>query len=306
VITSVGTERTAIWIHDEAGERQVSSEGAAALPRLSRDGRRVFYLHRADPFAQSSELREQDVASSKSASLLPGWSVRDFDVSPDETEVVFTVIPSGGESQVWLASLDRRSPPREVTRGGTQVTFGANGEVIYRRVEKTDNSLYRIQRDGSRRERITEMPILEKLGVSPDGEWVAASVPAVAAGTSGGPLVETVAFPVHGGTPRRLCAFGCPSSWSADGRFLQMIEAPPPLARPRCGATACHSPLIFPLSKHGMCGADRSIWRRSARRLCGSSSWTSDSGSSSRARSSGSGDLAFIRRSFFMAPPRRA
>ena len=44
LITSVGTRRSAIWIHDAAGERAISSEGYALAPRLSRDGTRVFYL----------------------------------------------------------------------------------------------------------------------------------------------------------------------------------------------------------------------------------------------------------------------
>ena len=44
LITSVGTHQSAIWIHDAAGERAISSEGYALAPRLSRDGTRVFYL----------------------------------------------------------------------------------------------------------------------------------------------------------------------------------------------------------------------------------------------------------------------
>ena len=44
LVTSVGTRRSAIWIHDAAGERAISSEGYAAAPRLSRDGTRVFFL----------------------------------------------------------------------------------------------------------------------------------------------------------------------------------------------------------------------------------------------------------------------
>ena len=44
LVTSVGTRRSAIWIHDAAGERAIVSEGYAAAPRLSRDGTRVFYL----------------------------------------------------------------------------------------------------------------------------------------------------------------------------------------------------------------------------------------------------------------------
>ena len=45
-------------------------------------------------------------------------------ISRDEKEVAFTTMDSGGESQIWLASLDRRTPPRLIARAGDQVSFG--------------------------------------------------------------------------------------------------------------------------------------------------------------------------------------
>jgi hypothetical protein len=44
LVTSAGNRRSAIWIHDAAGDRAVSSEGFAVVLRLSRDSKRVFYL----------------------------------------------------------------------------------------------------------------------------------------------------------------------------------------------------------------------------------------------------------------------
>ena len=44
LVTSIGMRRSAVWIHDAAGERAIVSEGYASAPRLSRDGTRVFYL----------------------------------------------------------------------------------------------------------------------------------------------------------------------------------------------------------------------------------------------------------------------
>ena len=44
LVTSIGMRRSAIWIHDAAGERALSSEGYGGEPRLSQDGTRVFYL----------------------------------------------------------------------------------------------------------------------------------------------------------------------------------------------------------------------------------------------------------------------
>jgi Tol biopolymer transport system component len=99
LVTSVGTSRSAIWIHDGAGERALSSEEYASAPYLSRDGKRVFYLLRPDVSAPSAELRSLDLASGKTDRLLPGMSVADYDISPDEKEVAFTTTPRGGESQ---------------------------------------------------------------------------------------------------------------------------------------------------------------------------------------------------------------
>src|SRR4029450_7391590 len=178
-------------MHHDAGDRQITAEGSARLPVISRDGKRVFYLRGPD-------LMQVDLASGKSAELLPGWPIGfGFDVSPDGTEVAFN---SGrtGEQVIWLASLDRRFPPREVTRGGNQVSFGANGVLIFRQLEKNANYLYRINKDGSGRERVMNTPILNKNAVSPDGAWVIVNRAMTEEGAqtqSGGFSVETVAVP---------------------------------------------------------------------------------------------------------------
>ena len=120
LVTSVGTRRSAIWIHDAAGERAISSEGYAVAPHLSRDGRRVFYLFARDLMlggfgwkASSGELRSVDLGSGRTESVLPGVSVADYDISRDEKEVAFTTAEDGGERNIWLAGLDRRTPPRQ-------------------------------------------------------------------------------------------------------------------------------------------------------------------------------------------------
>lgn len=147
--------------------------------------------------------------------MLPGLSVADFEVSPDETEVAFTMKPSGGASQIWLASLDRRSAPRQVVDGGDQVSFGAGGDLIFRALGDTANSLDRIKRDGSGRQRVSQLPILNKSRVSPDGQWVMAFAATDQEGRN-----ETVAIPIQGGAPIRICGQLCWTRSSPDGRFL--------------------------------------------------------------------------------------
>jgi Tol biopolymer transport system component len=64
LVTSVGTLRSAVWIHDAAGERSVSSEGYAGVPRLSRDGTRVFIsLPRTWSYRQPAGSRRRAICA---------------------------------------------------------------------------------------------------------------------------------------------------------------------------------------------------------------------------------------------------
>ena len=154
-----------------------------------------------------------------------------YEVSPDETEVAFNgraATEAPGSAGIWVASLDRRSPPRQVTpeRGGDQVSFGPNGTLIFRQLEQNANYLYRVNRDGSGRERLLPTPIVNKSAVSLDGEWVIVNRAATGDGdqASSADRTETVAISLRGGPPRRICAFNClpGSTWSHDGRFLSI------------------------------------------------------------------------------------
>jgi Tol biopolymer transport system component len=225
LVTSVGTRRSAIWIHDAAGERAIVSEGYATAPRLSQDGTRVFYLLVRDWVlskfgwvASSGELRSVDLASGKTNSVLSGLSVTDYDISRDEKEVAFTTTDSSAVSTVWLAPLDRRTPPREIARPGDSVSFGTDGELVFRAVEERTNMLVRIRKDGTGRERITTESILDKLGVSPDGEWVIINSP----GSGEYPIQALLAVPIHSGTSRMICRPGCQAGWSSDSKFFNV------------------------------------------------------------------------------------
>jgi serine/threonine protein kinase/Tol biopolymer transport system component len=223
LVTSVGTRRSAIWIHDAAGERATLSEGYATAPRLSQDGTHVFCLVVRDWWlsargwvAASAELRSVDLASGKSDTVLSGMSVTDYAISRDEKEVAFTTADSGGASQIWLASLDRRTPPRQIARGGDQVSLGAGGNLVFRSLDEKTTVLVRTKKDGSERERITTAPILDKFGVSPDGEWVIATAP----GAGVDAVTKLLAVPIHGGASKTICAPPCLAGWSSDGRFF--------------------------------------------------------------------------------------
>jgi hypothetical protein len=163
-----------------------------------------------------------DLTSGKINSVLPGVSVTDYDISRDEKEVAFTS-DSSGESQIWLASLDRRTPPRQVARGGDQVSFAGDGHLVFRSLQEKTNLLVRIKKDGTGRERITTAPVLDKNSTSPDGEWVLVSSPG--AGVDAVPA--TIAVPIDGGgSPKRICAPTCQAGWSSDGKFFYVSTDP--------------------------------------------------------------------------------
>src|ERR1700730_18305174 len=122
----------------------------------------------------------------------------------------------GGEKKIWLAPLDRRTPPRVIALAGDQVSFGADGDLVFRSLEGKTNWLVRIKKDGSGKERITTAPVLEEFGVSPDGKWAIVFSPG--AGENAAPAV--LAVPVYGGAPRKLCFPDCWASWSSDGTFF--------------------------------------------------------------------------------------
>jgi eukaryotic-like serine/threonine-protein kinase len=225
LVTSIGMRRSAVWIHDAAGERAIVSEGYASAPRLSRDGTRVFYLFVRDWWlaaggwlTAAADLRSVDLATGKSDTLLSGQSVTAYALSHDEKEVAFTTTNADDQSQIWLAPLDRRTPPRLIVDNGDQVSFGAPGELLFRSLA-TGNALARIKTDGTRLERIPTVSFLNKGDVSPDGEWVIIHAPA----TSDHPVLETLAVPIRGGVPRTVCrtdADTCTAGWSPDGRFF--------------------------------------------------------------------------------------
>ena len=94
--------------------------------------------------------------------MLPGIAVSDFEIAPDEREVAYTVRPGGGDSQVWLAALDRRSAPHRVIDGSDSVSFGPGETLIVRALGDRSNTLVRVKKDGSGRERIGLVLIIDK------------------------------------------------------------------------------------------------------------------------------------------------
>lgn len=222
IITSVGTQRSAVWIHDADGDRPLSSEGRVdasvytGRPSYSSDARRLYYLRRESPDS-ITELWQTDLESGISEPVLPGISVLEYDISRDGNEVVFTTQPSGKPSQLWVAPLDRSASPRQIASNGeTSPHFDSSGQLLFRLSDDRFNYLARMHKDGSGRTKVVAYPINTIQNVSPDRRWVVAITPLSGTGESS----ASMAVPAGGGSPRRICAAVCGSAWSPDGRFL--------------------------------------------------------------------------------------
>ena len=159
--------------------RQVSLEGYAYAPKFTPDGKRLLYQVRK---GAESELWVAELDSGRSEPLLPGFAVvvtgpgsyGSYDISPEGRQVVVASPDKGGKSRLWLAPLDRRSPPRQIPNiEGEQPVFGATGEVFFRGVEGTSSFLYRVQEDGGELRKAFDVPIVGLSGESPGRNWLA-------------------------------------------------------------------------------------------------------------------------------------
>ena len=221
LITSVGAHESTIWIHDDRGERQLSSEGEIvgyfSPPMFSKDGKSLYSMLQHDSGNTGAELWRTAVDSGKSEAVFPGISMNAFDISPDGTQVVYCTSSAGGKTQIWIAPIDRSSPAVRVGDGGElSPHFGASGQILFQMNEGKTNYLEQMNADSTQRKRVLPYPIIEIQGVSPSRKWVMAVVPS-APGSVGPALM---AIPLDGGPGQRMCVSYCVPTWSPNGRFL--------------------------------------------------------------------------------------
>ena len=93
----------------------------------------------------------------------------------------------------------------------------AGAAIVFRELDTKANFLTRIGKDGTARQRIVEAPIIDKGDTSPDGAWVVAIVSATGEPAS---TLGTTIRSLRGGPPTSLCAGSCPTTFSADGRWM--------------------------------------------------------------------------------------
>jgi Tol biopolymer transport system component len=216
LITSIGRRSSALWWRDAAGDRQLTTEGFAWAPRLSHDGKQVFFLVQRGSSPQT-RLAVLDFARGQTNVLFSDVQIDQFDISPDAQSVVYSTRSATGDPEVWFASLDRRTAPRRLVARADSAFFAAAETVVFRAIESQANFVERIRIDGNQRTRVRDEPIIQPAGTSPDGRWIVlhqGASQAVHAHT------RSVALAVDGSASRPICTGPCRTAWTTDADHL--------------------------------------------------------------------------------------
>ncbi|HET9832447.1 MAG TPA: hypothetical protein VFP91_12080, partial [Vicinamibacterales bacterium] len=229
LITSMGLQQASIALKDANGDRQLTSEGFAMLPTMLPSGDRMFYLMRTGSRGYASgELWSLTLVNGEKTRALPGRVMASYSISADGRHVVFTCVGSGSDDGIWVADLEQRTPPRQLTRGGEfRAFFGGPGEIVYISPQSERRYLFRMREDGSGVERIRPEPVNNLMTVSPDGQWAVVVPP-----TTAGDGLPLQLMSLHGDAPMTACencsnlGFGpnrvqsSPINWSVDGKSV--------------------------------------------------------------------------------------
>jgi Tol biopolymer transport system component len=186
--------------------------------------KRVHRVHSEVPKTQNRYSRLV-LNSGRTEPLLPGFAVagdqvKSYDVDPDGKQIVVSVRDSEGKLRLWVAPLDRRTPPRQIPNvEGHQPFFGSEGEIFFRAIDGSAGYAYRVRPDGTESRRVISQPIIDLKAVSPDGQWLVVSSP-----IPGETSIAKDAYPLGGGEPIRI-ASRTPNlftKWSHDSRLLYL------------------------------------------------------------------------------------
>jgi serine/threonine protein kinase len=215
LFTSVGSKHASVWVHDAAGDRQVSGEGSLAYTSritLSPDGARVYYR-------THTQLWATDVKSGQREEVFPGTSITTYSLSPDGSSVVY----GKSDQSTWIGTIDRRSPPlRLPLENPGRVQPGRSGRLYFTVLDRGKNYLYSMYPEGrDRRKALAHLFGTETrhdfytAEVSPDERWAISGVDPNPNG-----LGVYKAWPLSGGREIDICGICGLVTWSTDGKSI--------------------------------------------------------------------------------------
>src|SRR5262249_35115013 len=142
-------------------------------------GKTLYCLMRGKgPGFGSGELSALDMTSGKIETILPGVAVSSYDVSSDGTRVAYSSYGEDGVSRLWLARLNRRSPPERLpVKEGLGPVFGTHGEVYYRGSDNALWFLYVLDLAAGTTRKFNPEVAINSPTISPDGNWILSLTP---------------------------------------------------------------------------------------------------------------------------------
>lgn len=227
-VTAVALRNASVWLHDANGEREISLEGNAVDAKFTPDGKRLLYkvVGSLGEYPLPGEVRVADLEAGRSQPLIPGFQALDYDISPDGQQVVIEAVDRDGTSRLWLATFDRRFPPRQIPNvQGRQPRFGPGGEIFFRRTDEASGFVHRIRPDGTEMQKAIDQPIPLLGAVSRDGQWIMGWTARPGNDASAAQL-----FPLSGGSPIPIAGF-IQWEWSPAGDSLSVSGGPIPEGR---------------------------------------------------------------------------
>jgi Tol biopolymer transport system component/predicted Ser/Thr protein kinase len=222
LVTAVGTSADTVWMHDETGDHQVSSEGSASNPEFSADGTTLYFLQ-ASGQNPIYELWAKNLKDGTTQKVLPGTAIYTYSVSPDGKQVAYTDRDDAGHNSVWVARTDRRSSPVKLTPAGAAEDtplFVAGDEIVFRAAVGNSHGLFRMKTDGTGRTRLSGDRIIDLNQVTPDGRYAVAA----ASIADGDNTIGTKAYPVDGGPPTLLCQNYCMLQWNHTDSGVELSD----------------------------------------------------------------------------------
>ena len=135
----------------------------------------------------------------------------EFDVAPNGKLVAFSALDAEEKSHIWVAPLDRRTPPKQLTSFvASYPYFGPEGDLHFWARDSNQEFVYSVGLDETAARKSSSRPGAGCCALSPHGDLLL---------SGGGSRGTAIAEPIQGGPSIRICS-SCSAAWGRDGKSL--------------------------------------------------------------------------------------